>query len=99
MNRKIEEQLKQFYKTEAAAKEIPPMPVLKKEKRNRGENLLLASCILGCLLCLSRPAVYDNALRQLSVSTGTIETLREDFSRVIFEASREYKESKGVYHD
>ena len=91
--------LKDFYIKEVSSMSIPPVPADKKSNHFKKDNFLLAVCIAAAFLLIVQPGLSVNILRKTTISTGTCEMLKDNFSRVIFDASHQYKSNKGVNYD
>jgi hypothetical protein len=93
--------VKAYYTQEVSNKEIPYLPeALSKpclEKKKSGkDSLFLAAMLFASLTVISLPPVYESQLRKTYIPRGTIEAFKKEFPRVLFDASVQYKESKGV---
>lgn len=98
MKRNLNGVLKSFYIKEVSSVSVPPMPYGRKESSKK-DNVFIAACIAAALILIFQPGLNSNVLRRTTVSAVTYEMLKDDFSRMIYNASLEYKNIKGVSYD
>jgi hypothetical protein len=97
----LKDDLKRYFETVNATRPLPDLPPELLEEnsrsgsRHRGETLFLAACALAALLCILQPGLYDNSLRELSVSQYRVEEFRSRSNRLVFDAIQQYKSMKG----
>ncbi|MBB6480216.1 hypothetical protein [Spirochaeta isovalerica] len=98
----MNKEFRAFFEDEVASRKTPPlaMPASSPFKRKKiGENIFLAACIIGSLILIAQPAIYDNRLRRSNISMSRYEAFKEDFPRIIFEGSLYFQEKQGVEND
>lgn len=95
-----EKELKYYFEEDVSSRFVPEFQIPEKQtpirKKIRWENVFLAACTLGSLLLISRPGIYDNALRRSYIPMSKYETFKEEFPRVIFKGSLYFKQKQGV---
>lgn len=99
MKKNIEGVMKDYFEAEVSSRTVPDLPEAGKVRRIRKDNFFLTICAAAGLILLFQPGLNANVLRRSVISQRTYEMLKDDFSRVIFDASQEYKNNKGVSYD
>ena len=101
MKKDIDVLMKNYFSHEVGNKQTPSMPAFTpvKKLKIKWENIFMAACITGCFTLLLLPSTYDSAIRKTYVPMSKYEAFKEEFPRVIFDASLYYKEKKGVKND
>lgn len=101
MKRNTSNIIKSYFEEEVSFMKVPPLPtglVRKNEKNHvsKGDSLILAAIFFVSLLIISLPGVYESQIRKVYIPIGKIDAFKEELPRLLFEASIEYKERKGV---
>lgn len=85
--------MKEYYEKEISLRETPPMPQLFTKRRKqksvilKWDSIFLAACILGSFILILLPSSYDNAIRKSYIPISKYEAFKEEFHRIIFDAS------------
>jgi len=94
--------VKQYFESEVASRITPQYPMKPNQIKItdntslRRDSILIAVMVCASLVLVSIPEVYESALRKAYIPNSRIEAFKDEFPRVIYDASVQYKERKGV---
>ncbi len=94
--------VRKYFEQEVDSRITPQSPInpnyIKRLKKTSSwrDSILIAAMVCASLVLVSIPEVYESALRKAYIPNSRIEAFKDEFPRVIYDASVQYKERKGV---